>query len=771
MDRTPPTTGGTSRIPADETLFTHFDERQPGVAVADYGRFEGKAAAVLGFLAFSVIAALVVALASTPGIALVQFTTTASTSLFKSLPSDIDVGRLTQRNRIFANDNGKPVQIATVYDQNRQEASWNQISPYLKDAAIDGEDKDYYQHGGVDFPSLVRAALSNANAGSIQSGASTIAMQVVRNIQVQDALQLKTTAEQEAAYKAATSDTLSRKLKEMALAVGLAKTYSKRDILLAYLNIANFGTANYGVEAAAEAYFSTTASKVTPAEAASIIAIVQSPTARNLSTPKNYAANEVRRNFILHQMYDDKDITKAQLTTALATKVNATYVHQSSISDSCLEAAVPYRWMCDYVVHDVPNDTALGSTKAQREANWKLGGYDVYTTLDMGMQTVATDTLHSYVPNTETAFQLGGAVSTVQPGTGHILVMAENKDFNDTLAGGGPTTTAVNFNVDEDEGGSIGFQPGSSYKLFTLIDWLEQGKGLNSIFNASVRSIAMSKFTDSCKALGGPAYTFTNDENEMGPTTIMHATAQSINSIFIQMAEQLDLCQIKDIAQELGVHNANGSPLDTIPSCVIGGCDNTIAPLTMAAAYAAIADQGMYCSPIAVEKVIGPGGKDLGGENANCHQAIPANIANTAATALAGVMGPDGTGVTANPNDGTPFMGKTGTTNNSLQTWIVASSTKATSAVWIGNISGSQQLRKIYVGGIQAALLRHVVFKTIMTYVDAQVGQGAAFPAPDPALMKASPTGYYNPPAPSSGGGGGGTATPPPVVPTPAPTG
>ena len=124
--------------------------------------------------------------------------------------------------------------------------------------------------------------LSNVSAGSIQSGASTIAMQVVRNVEVQDALQLKTTAEQQAAYKAATSDTIARKLKEMTLAIGLEKTYSKRQVLLAYLNIANFGMANYGVEAAAQAYFSTTAADVTPAQAASIIAIVQSPTARNL---------------------------------------------------------------------------------------------------------------------------------------------------------------------------------------------------------------------------------------------------------------------------------------------------------------------------------------------------------------------------------------------------------------------------------------------------------------------------------------------------------
>jgi membrane peptidoglycan carboxypeptidase len=543
----------------------------------------------------------------------------------------------------------------------------------------------------------------------------------------------------------------------MKLAIGLEKTYSKKQVLLAYLNIANFGKANYGVEAAAQAYFSTTAAKVTPAQAASIIAIVQSPTARNLGTASNYKANEIRRNFILRQMYANGDLTKTQLDTAIDTKVDASFVHPSIVSDSCLEAPLADRWMCDYVVHDVPNIQALGSTKAQREKNWKLGGYDVYTTLNVQMQAVATSALHSYVPNTETQFQLGGAVSTVQPGTGDILVMAENKDYNNTRAGGGRTTTAVNFNTDEDKGGAVGFQPGSSYKLFTLIDWLENGKGLKSVFNASVRSIPMTKFTDSCGALGGPPYTFTNDENEQGPWTVLRATAESVNSVFLQMAASLDLCDIRNIAESLGVHNANGSPLSTLPSCVIGGCDNTIAPLTMAAAYAAIADKGMYCSPVAVAKVIGPGGKNLGGEKAHCHQAIPANIANTAATALQGVMQPGGTGITANPEDGTPFLGKTGTTNDAEQTWIVSSSTKAATAVWIGNIAGTQNLRSVYIGGIQAAVLRHVVFKTIMSYVDARLGRGGAFPPPDPALMKASPTGYFAPPPP------------PPSKPHPAP--
>jgi membrane peptidoglycan carboxypeptidase len=383
------------------------------------------------------------------------------------------------------------------------------------------------------------------------------------------------------------------------------------------------------------------------------------------------------------------------------------------------------------------------------------------------LQDAASNTLASLVPATEARFSLGGAFSTVQPGSGKILVMAENKTFDDTLKGGGPTTTAVNYNVDRDHGGSIGFQPGSAYKLFTLLDWLMQGHKLTDVFNASVRSMPMTSFKACGEKLRGPTYTFKNDQNEQGPTTILQATARSINSVFIQMSAQLDLCDIRDVAKSLGVHNASGQPLSDLPSCIIGGCNNTIAPLTLAAAYAAIAAQGMYCSPVGVEKLVGPSGKDLGTQSSDCHQAVPSNIADTAAKALQGVMSAGGTGITANPNDGTAFIGKTGTTNDSLQTWIVASSTKAATAVWVGNISGSQPLRSISVAGSQAAILRHRVFRAVMTVVDQVVGRAPPFAPADPALMSGgrffgSPQGAAAVPPPT-------TTAPPAPTPTPVP--
>jgi membrane peptidoglycan carboxypeptidase len=693
--------------------------------------------AIVGFLVVSILAGALVAASVAPIAAVAGTAAKATSGVFNDLPGTIQLSKLPQRNRIFAvGADNKPKQIATVYDQNRQEDTWAEISPYLKDAAVAGEDKTFYQEDGIDLPALARAAVSNISSGAIQSGASTIPMQVVRNIAIENALQLPTQKQQEAAYKAAISDTLNRKLKEIKLAIGLEKTYTKTQILLAYLNIANFGNGNYGVEAAAQAYFSSTASQVTPAQAASIVAIVQDPSARNLSSSKNYAANASRRNYILKQMYVQRSITKEQYDTALATPVDAKFVKLSTPQNGCLATSGDYRWICDYVVRTIGTIPALGATAAEREANWKVGGYDIYTTFNLAMQKQATQTLRAQVPAV-TSFKLGGATSTVQPGTGKILVMAENKTFDNSLKGGGKGTSAINFNVDENDGGSTGFQPGSTYKVFTLLDWLEKGHTLGDVLNASVRSMPMADFTASCDggALSGPPYTFQNDENEQGITSVKTATARSINSVFIQMAAQLDLCDIRDIATSLGVHNGNGKPLALNPSCVIGGCSNNIAPLTMAAAYAAIADGGVYCSPIAVTQVVGSDGKDLGGQDANCHRVLSSKIAHTAAFDLQGPISGAGTGGAANPNDGTAIMGKTGTTDKSIQTWIVASSTKASTAVWVGNYSGGQQLRLIYVDGQQAAVLRLSVYRIIMTFIDRKTHPAGSFPAPDPALV------------------------------------
>ncbi|MCU1415099.1 MAG: penicillin-binding protein [Microbacteriaceae bacterium] len=697
----------------------------------------------------SVVAGVLVAAAVTPAIAVADSAATSGISVFDNLPDYITVGAESQQNEIFAVKDGKPVQIATTYDQNRQEVGWSDISTYLKDAAVDGEDRRFYSHGGVDIPSVVRAAIFNTTESQNGvSGSSTLDMQLVKNILVQQALQLSDASARKAAYAAAISDTFSRKLKEMKLAIGLDQKYSKKQILAAYLNITGFGGNTYGVEAASEEYFSTTADKLTVAQAASLIATVQQPNLQNLGSTKNYAANKVRRDEILADMYAAKDITKAQYDTASATPI-ASEVKFTAPTSGCLYAS-DAQFACDYVQRLVPTLASLGSTATERTQNWAHGGYKIYTSIDLTQQDVAQTALSADAPANETRFALGAAADAVQPGTGRILVMAQNKVFDDSATGDPVTTTAVNYSTDKAYGGSSGFQTGSTYKIFTLTDWLQKGHGLNDVVNGSVRTFQQSSFNASeCSAPFAGTYTPQNDSpGEGGSMTVLQATANSVNAAFVGMAQQLDMCDIRNDAQAMGVHRADGSPLVVSPSSVLG--INEIAPLTMAGAIATIGDGGMYCAPTIVDSITDPNGKTLPGQAKSCTQSIDPTIAATDAYALASVM-TSGTGTPGNPRDGVPIVGKTGTTDGAYQNWLIASTTKAALAVWVGNIQGTaslrstkdpqgdQNLRNITIAGTNGYNTKFNIFRVTMKSLDTNPDyRGGTFPSPDPTLLEGS---------------------------------
>jgi membrane peptidoglycan carboxypeptidase len=680
-----------------------------------------------------------------PALAMTGMTARNTIGVFESLPSYFALDKQHQRNEIVAisADDGSEIHIADYFDQNREEVALDQISQNLQDAAVDGEDRRFFEHGGVDIPSVFRAVLGQASGNEDSGGASTLSMQLVRNTLVLRAVNdLKLTdVEREAAIREAVFPDLNRKLNEMKLAISLEKKYSKQEILTAYLNIVGMGGTTYGVQAGATRFFSINAKDATPAQAASLIAIVQNPTHLSLDDPENYAANQARRDVILGFMYGEGHLTRAEYAEAIATPVDDTFVIPNPPANGCLAAPPEYRFPCDYAIESIRNGDVpiLGATAEEQLAQLRAGGYKIVLTINPQLQITATQTVQYWAPKDETRFQLGAAATTVEVGTGRILIMAENKDFDNRDAKDVPyTATAVNFNADKYHGGSAGFQTGSSYKPYTLLAFLAAGHGLEESFDASKLQLNQAQFKDSCKGPWGGNFKFKNDSGERGPYTVLRATAGSVNSIFLQMATKVDQCDTANIARSLGVHRADGAPdgsdLGSQPSCVIGTCENNLAPVTQAAAFAAIANQGVFCKPIIIDHIYSPTGEDLGGQDADCGQSlVQPNVANTAVFAMQGVF-KGGTASASNPRDGTPYMGKTGTTDNSVHVWLVGSSTRAATAVWIGNISGKQQLRKISIQGTQGALLRHRVFRPIALAIDAYY-PGAAFPGPDNALL------------------------------------
>jgi len=683
---------------------------------------------IVGMLGSSILAGVLVAALFVPAAAVASAGANSAIGLFDNLPDYITIEEQPQENRIWATAaDGSPVRLATVFSQNREEVGPDEVAEIVKLATIAGEDRRFYEHNGVDVQGLIRAALQNVGAGGVESGASTLSMQLVKNINIQRALQLPTEEERKAGIKAAQVTSIDRKLNEMKLAISLEKRYSKDEILMAYLNIAGFGGNTYGIEAAAQRYYATTAANLTLPQAASLIAIVQQPTARALDDPSKYAENKNRRDVILRNMFVEQMITQEELDEAIAYPVDETTVTLTRAQSGCIAALETARQFCDYVVKSIKDLTQLGTTPEEREQRWKIGGYDLYTSLNVELQATAQASLRQYANPEETRLALGASATLIEVGTGRILTMAQNKAFDDSLAGGGLGTSALNFNTDQRYGGSSGFQAGSTYKLFTLLNWLRAGNGLNQVVDANGRTVQQSSFADTCNGPWVGSWKFRNNANETGSRTVMAATATSINGAYISMSMKLDQCDTKRIAESLGVHTAvpNEQGLQTNPAAILGIED--VAPMTLAASYAAIANGGVYCAPIFVDRLIDASGTDLGPEPARCQASlVDAEVAAAAAYALQGAM----KGYASNPRNGIPHMGKTGTTDSSKHTWIVSSTTEVASAIWVGNIVGDYKMRNYPNGGN----LRHLIGKAILTKADSIYG-GSAFPEPPQRLL------------------------------------
>ncbi|WP_403023198.1 transglycosylase domain-containing protein [Salinibacterium sp. GXW1014] len=693
----------------------------------------GVLGALAGLVGLGALAGVLVTALVTPALAVTGMTAKASIDIFNSLPEYLEINQLATKNTIYGlgDDGVTPVPIAQLYKQNREEVEWDQVSQYLKDAVVAGEDRRFYEHGGVDVASVIRAAVGNVAGGEIGSGASTLTMQLVKNIRIQAALEEPSEALQKAKRAEAEEQTIERKLQEAKLAIGLEKKYSKDEIMLAYLNIAGFGGSTYGVQSAAKQFFSVPASDVTLPQAASLIAIVQTPASHSLIWEDNIEANKQRRDFILGNMLELGSITQEEHDAAVATPVEVAY---SAPQNGCMYAAsAPY--FCDYVTKLVPELEMLGASAEERQANWDRGGYHVYTSLQLNQQNHAQGIVNAEAPAEEARMELGAVANVVEPGTGRIRVMAQNKYFDNTEAGQGPAYTAVNFSTDRPYGGSSGFQTGSTYKIFTLAAWLNAGHGLNEVVNGAKRPFPMGSFTDSCgdAGLGGPAWTPPNYGGASGSssTTVLQSTINSYNISYVAMAQKLDLCSIRDTAAALGAHRADGADLQYNPATVLG--TNEMAPLTMAAAIAAVGAGGLYCKPTAIDNVVAADGTELGGQARECSQAVSPEVSAAMAYALKRVV-TGGTATASNTRDGIQIAGKTGTTDNSEDTWMIGTTTTNALAVWVGNINGKTNMNRIYLPGGNGAQARHRIFRPVMAALNGQYG-GGAFADPPSSLL------------------------------------
>lgn len=542
------------------------------------------------------------------------------TSTLKTEDLNFDLADLPQQSRMYASD-GQTV-IATFYDQNRIIVPLKDISDVMQKAVVAREDHRFWEHTGIDPQGIARAFVQTYVKKGDTQGGSTLTQQYVKNILIDQAIQ---NDDPIGAYHAQ-EESIARKLREMLIAVELEKQYSKEEILQGYLNIAQFGKNVYGVETAAQHYFSKSAKDLSLVEAATIAAITKNPA--NFDPTVNPEESQHQRNITLDLMsqwgfVDKKDTDEAKKIPIADT------LHVQDVPVGC-QAAGNAAYFCDYALHQIENSKEFGKTLQDRKNLIRRGGLSIYTTLDINAQNAAQDAIESYLPTTDPS-GYESILAAIKPGTGEVLAIAQNRIYD--VSGSDPTRTSMNYAVDRVDGGGMGFQIGSTWKPINMVAWLQAGHSMNE-YLPTTTNYPLSSFPDSG---GNEVWHVTNDSGgTVNPETPLNGLNQSHNTIQASMAQRIGLRTIANTATALGFHNGDGTDISKLPSysptMVIGTMNPS--PLTMANVYATIAANGVACTPIALTKVTNSTGKEFKVPSANCHQAIPSNVAQSTAYAM-----------------------------------------------------------------------------------------------------------------------------------------
>ena len=574
---------------------------------------------------------------------------------------DFDVASLPQQSRMYASDGSL---IATFYSQNRVVVPIKDVSEYMQKAIVAREDRRFFEHSGVDVQGVMRAFIQTYVLKRDMQGGSSLTQQYVKNVLM---VQAREDNDPIAEYHAQES-TIARKLREMLIAVQMEKMYSKPEILQGYLNIAQFGSNNlYGVETAAQRYFNVHAKDLNLVQSATIAAITKNPAGLDPSIPENQEDSENERNIVLKLMLDQGLIEQAEYDEAVNIPLVDT-LNIQSVNQGC-QSAGNAAFFCSYVTTKILNSEEFGETEADRQKLLNEGGLDIYTTMDVNANNAAMQAANDTIPASDPS-GMEVMIAAIKPGTGEVLGFGINRTYDATdAAASDQTKTSMNYMVDQVDGGGWGVQVGSTWKPINMVAWMQQGRSINEGLRTST-SYPLSSF--SCNN-----YSFANTnwkvENSGGgtvsPETPLQGLIRSHNTTQASMASQIGLCAIADAATALGYHNAPSSAMDVYSSnsfnapMTIGAVQAS--PLTMANVYATLGANGVACTPIAMTRVTDKNGDEIDVPQADCHQAIDPEIAQTTAYALnQGVVTAGGEAATTQLDNGRKTFAKTGTNEN-----------------------------------------------------------------------------------------------------------
>lgn len=554
--------------------------------------------------------------------------------------------------------------LTTIQDENRVAVSIEQIPRFVQDAVIAVEDERFWTHNGVDIRAIVRAASSNAGAGTVAEGGSTITQQYVKLAFL--------TPEQ----------SFERKLEEATLAMAIERSYSKQLILELYLNTIFLGNRAYGIGAASREYFGVDVSDLTIAQGALLAAVIQAPSRHD--PRKNPDGAMERRDLVLRLMYQQDYITEIQYNEALATPLE---LAPSSVRTE------QQRYLAPHFVEEVRKwllyDTdLLGDSPEERRAVLVGGGLRIETTIDLALQAQAEESISNILANQGTDPRMpDAALVSIEPATGFIRAMVGGYDYF-----GSHSYSQVNLAV------GTGRQTGSSYKPIVMAAALDAGVSATQRF-PSPQSASFRVGNDTWRVSGGRG---------IGSGTMAQCTVVSSNTCYanIILDEQVGAERSVEMAYKLGIRSTTVEPH---PATVLGSNNATVAD--MANVYATIANDGLRTPLAYVTKITGADGSVIYQHQLSQERALSPEAAREIIPALEGVIyGTGGTGSRGRIDR--PAAGKTGSAQRNTDAWFVGFTRELSTAVWVGfaepreNSDGSRSLvpmqspnTRITVGG------------------------------------------------------------------------
>ncbi|WEV75656.1 transglycosylase domain-containing protein [Bifidobacterium sp. ESL0800] len=583
---------------------------------------------------------------------------------------DFDVTSLPQKSTIYASD-GKTV-IASFYAQNRTVVPLRQVSQPMQQAVVAREDRRFFEHAGVDMQGVLRAFVQTFIKRGDTQGGSSLTQQYVKNVLI---IEAKEKNDPIAEYHAS-EDTIARKIREMLIAVQMEKQYSKAEILQGYLNIAQFGQHNlYGVETAAKRYFNVSAADLNIGQSATIAAITKNPAKYDPSVPANQPETQKQRNIVLDLMLQQHFISQSDHDKFRAEPIANTLNLQDNSTQVGCQVAGDAGFFCDYATKQILNSKEFGKTEADRTKLLNEGGLSIYTTMDVHANADAMQAARDTIPvDDPSGFEV--TIAAIKPGTGEVLGFGINRIYDPTdAAKSDPTHTAVNYAVDEKDGGSSGWGVGSTWKPINLVAWMQAGKSISQPLRLSSYYPAGSF---ACANYGGQPSGWNVHNSEGGTASVespLQGLVRSHNTTQAGMTQQIGLCAIGEAAKAVGYHNASGDPDPSTRkslerfngSMTIGSV--AASPLTMANVFGTLGANGVECTPIALKKVISKSGKSMKVPSANCHQAIEPGIAQSTAYAMnQGVVQPGGEATMTQLDGGRKTFAKTGTNEDTYMT-------------------------------------------------------------------------------------------------------